>query len=97
MPQLRGGHDLHPVGLATVILSLRQDCFFLNQYKILDFLKTQYDLFQGKKISPFRGVDFKIFQYKNQKIPYITYFKTKKFHLSEGRILKFINTKTEKR
>jgi hypothetical protein len=30
-------------------------------------------------------------------IPYMTYFKKKKFHLSEGPILKFINTKAEKR
>ncbi len=30
-------------------------------------------------------------------IPYMTYFKKKKFHLLEGPILKFINTKTEKR
>ncbi len=30
-------------------------------------------------------------------IPYMTYFKKKKFHLSEGTILKFINTKDEKR
>ncbi len=30
-------------------------------------------------------------------IPCMTYFKTKKFHLSEEPILKFINTKIEKR
>jgi hypothetical protein len=30
-------------------------------------------------------------------IPYMTYFKKKIFHLSEGPILKFINTKAEKR
>ncbi len=30
-------------------------------------------------------------------IPYMTYFKKKKFHLSEEPILKFINTKIEKR
>ncbi len=30
-------------------------------------------------------------------IPYMTYLKKKKFHLSEGPILKFINTKIEKR
>jgi hypothetical protein len=30
-------------------------------------------------------------------IPYMTYFKKKNFHLSEGPILKFINTKTKKR
>jgi hypothetical protein len=30
-------------------------------------------------------------------IPYMTYFKKKNFHLSEGPILKFINTKAEKR
>ncbi len=30
-------------------------------------------------------------------IPYMTYFKKKKIHLSEGPILKFINTKTKKR
>jgi hypothetical protein len=30
-------------------------------------------------------------------IPYMTYFKKKEFHLSEGPILKFINTKAEKR
>jgi hypothetical protein len=30
-------------------------------------------------------------------IPYLTYFKKKNFHLSEGLILKFINTKAEKR
>jgi hypothetical protein len=29
-------------------------------------------------------------------IPYMTYFKKKNFHLSEGLILKFINTKAEK-
>ncbi len=30
-------------------------------------------------------------------IPYMTYFKKKNFHLSEEPILKFINTKIEKR
>ncbi len=30
-------------------------------------------------------------------IPYMTYFKIKNFHHSEGLILKFINTKAEKR
>ncbi len=30
-------------------------------------------------------------------IPYMTYFKKKNFHLSEEPILKFINTKMEKR
>ncbi len=30
-------------------------------------------------------------------IPYMTYFKKKNFHLSEGPILKLINTKIEKR
>jgi hypothetical protein len=30
-------------------------------------------------------------------IPYMTYFKKKNFHLSEGPILKFTNTKTKKR
>jgi hypothetical protein len=30
-------------------------------------------------------------------IPYVTYFKKKNVHLSEGPILKFINTKAEKR
>ncbi len=30
-------------------------------------------------------------------IPYMIYFNKKKFHLSEGPILKFIYTKTEKR
>ncbi len=30
-------------------------------------------------------------------IPYMTYYKKKNFHLSEGPILKFSNTKTEKR
>ncbi len=30
-------------------------------------------------------------------IPYMTYFKEKNFHLSEEPILKFINTKVEKR
>jgi hypothetical protein len=41
---------------------------FGNQYEILDFFYTLYDLFQEKN-----------------------------FHPSEGLILKFINTKTEKR
>ncbi len=30
-------------------------------------------------------------------MPYMTYFKKKNFHLSEGPILKFVNTKAEKR
>ncbi len=30
-------------------------------------------------------------------MPYMTYFKKKNVHLSEGLILKFINTKAEKR
>ncbi len=30
-------------------------------------------------------------------IPYMTYFKKKNFHLSEGPILKFVNTKAGKR
>ncbi len=33
----------------------------------------------------------------NYLIPYMTYFKKKNFHLSEEPILKFINTKAEKR
>jgi hypothetical protein len=30
-------------------------------------------------------------------MPYMTYFKKNNFHLSEGPILKFVNTKTKKK
>ncbi len=36
-------------------------------------------------------------KFPNFLTPYMTYFKKKKFHISEGPILKFSNTKTEKR
>jgi hypothetical protein len=40
------------------------------------------------------GLQFKILDFL---IPFMTYFKKKNFHLSEEPILKFINTKIEKR
>jgi hypothetical protein len=40
---------------------------FWNQFKILNFFDTLYDLIQAKKLSPLRRANFKIYQHKNQK------------------------------
>jgi hypothetical protein len=37
---------------------------FLNQRKIIDFLNTQYDIFQKIFLSPLRGAVFKIFGHR---------------------------------
>ncbi len=69
--------------------------------KKCDFAKLENSFFNFnffKGILSLRQYCFFLNQHKISDflIPYITYFKKTKFNLSEGPILKFINTKTKK-